>query len=205
MTEFNEQNFLPYNTDLDPVVLPEFGRTFQKMIDYCVSIPDREERNACAESIAVTMASMFPSLVGEGGDMTKVWDQINIISRFRLDVDFPCEVVSEETLNPVPDSIPYTASHIKFRHYGKNIEMMIERVAEMEDSPEKDSLISMIAHHMKKLMLIHNKEGVDDAKILRDLALYSNGKIDLDPEQYLLHEFKEIHVSSSGKKKRKKQ
>ena len=120
-------------------------------------------------------------------------------------MDFPCEVVSEETLNPVPDSIPYTASHIKFRHYGKNIEMMIERVAEMEDSPEKDSLISMIAHHMKKLMLIHNKEGVDDAKILRDLALYSNGKIDLDPEQYLLHEFKEIHVSSSGKKKRKKQ
>ncbi len=204
MAQLQDTNFIPYNTDMEPVVLPEFGRTFQKMIDYCVSIPDRDERNACAYSIAATMAQMFPAHVGDNGDMTQIWDQINIMSKFKLDVDFPCEVISAETLNPVPEPIPYTASHIKFRHYGKNIQLMIERVAEMEDGEEKDRLISMIAHHMKKLLLTHNKEGVDDAKILRDLALYSGGRIELDPETYILHEFKEIPMPAQNKKRRKK-
>lgn len=93
---------------------------------------------------------------------------------------------------------------MRFRHYGKNIEKMIAIVAEMEDGPEKDQLISMIAHHMKKLMLVHNKEGVDDTKILRDLALYSGGKINLDPNTYLLHEFKEVKMPVQQGKKRKK-
>ena len=92
--------------------------------------------------------------------------------------------------------------------FGRNIQNMVDYcvgiVADMEDGPEKDQLISMIAHHMKKLMLVHNKEGVDDAKILRDLALYSGGKINLDPETYLLHEFKEVKMPAQQGKKRKK-
>ncbi len=195
---------IPYNTEMEPVLLPEFGRSVQKMVDHCVAIADREERTACAYAIADVMASLFPQLVGEGRDMRKIWDEINILSRFELDIDFPCEVVTEETLNPKPNSIPYTANHMRFRHYGKNIEKMIATVADMEEGPERDQLISMIAHHMKKLMLVHNKEGVDDAKILRDLALYSNGKIDLDPNTYLLHEFKEVQAPAQQGKKRKK-
>ena len=93
---------------------------------------------------------------------------------------------------------------MRFRHYGKNIEKMIATVADMEDGPEKEQLISMIAHHTKKLMLVHNKEGVDDAKILRDLSLYSGGKINLDPKTYLLHEFKEVKMPAHQGKKRKK-
>jgi hypothetical protein len=81
---------------------------------------------------------------------------------------------------------------------------MIDRVANMEDSSEKDMLVSMIAHHMKKLMLIHNKEGVADAKILRDLAEYSHGKINLNPETYLLHEFHEAQAPEASKKSKKK-
>ena len=195
---------IPYNTDLEPVLLPEFGRNVQAMVEYCVSIPDREERNACAYAIADVMAGLFPELVGENHDMGKIWDQINIISRFRLDVDFPCEVITAEKMNPKPEKIPYTDSKIKFRHYGKSIEKMIEHIADMEESPEKDTLISMVAHHMKKLMLMHNKEGVDDAKVLRDLKLYSGGKIDLDPDTYLLHEFKEALPEKNYSKKRKK-
>ncbi len=195
---------IPYNTDMEPVVLPEFGRNIQNMVDYCVGIPDRDERTVCAYSIADIMASLFPQLVGENKDMTKVWDNINIMSRFELDIDFPCEVITREKMNPKPDAIPYTSSSMRFRHYGKNIEKMIAIVAEMEDGPEKDQLISMIAHHMKKLMLVHNKEGVDDTKILRDLALYSGGKINLDPNTYLLHEFKEVKMPVQQGKKRKK-
>lgn len=195
---------IPYNTDLEPLLLPEFGRTLQKMVDYCVALEDREERNHCAYTIADIMAGCYPELVGEGGDMRKVWDEINILSRFELDVDFPCEVITEEKMHPKPERIPYTASPMRFRHYGKNIERMIECVADMEPSAERDELISMIAHHLKKLMLTHNKEGVDDAKILRDLALYSGGRINLDPETYILHEFKEAPAPKQNNKKKKK-
>lgn len=189
---------------MEKILLPEFGRHIQQLVEYCVSIPDREERNASAYTLADIMANSFPELVGDNRDYSKIWDQLNIISRFRLDVDFPCEVITQEKMNPEPERIPYTASDMRFRHYGKNIEKMIERVANLEESEEKDLLISMIAHHMKKLMLQHNKEGVDDAKILRDLALYSNGKINLDPDTYLLHEFQEVAPAKNSSKKRKK-
>lgn len=189
---------------MEPVLLPEYGRHVQDLVNYCVSIPDREERTACAFEIARNIANLFPSLLGENRDMSKVWDLINILSRFELDIDFPCEVITADKINPVPDRLPYTASGIQLRHYGKNIEQMIDKVAALEEGEEKDLLISMIAHHMKKLMLQHNKEGVDDAKILRDLAFYSKGRINLDPTTYLLHEFKELVPTQKSDKKKKR-
>lgn len=195
---------IPYNTDNAPIRLPEFGRNIEGLVEHCCSIENREERTRCATAIVDMMAWLFPRLVGEQGDKSQIWDQLNIISGFQLDIDFPCEVITKEKMNPKPERIPYTASSMRYRHYGKNIEKMISIVSDMEDGEEKDLLISMIAHHMKKLMLIHNKEGVDDAKILRDLSEYSEGKINLDPSTYLLHEFKEIQVSTSSKNKKKK-
>ena len=195
---------LPYNTDMEPVLLPEYGRHLQGLVDYCVGIPDREERTVCAYAIADTMAGMFPELLGINKDYSKIWEQINIMSRFELDIDFPCEVITAEKMNPTPEKLPYTSSAMRFRHYGKNIEQMISTVADLEEGEEKEVLISMLAHHMKKLMLQHNKEGVDDAKILRDLALYSGGKINLDPSTYLLHEYREAPQPQRANNKRKK-
>lgn len=195
---------LPYNTDVAPITLPEFGRNIEGLVKYCSEIEDREERTRCAFALSDVMSNLFPELVGAHGDRSKIWDQMNIMSGFTLDIDFPCEVITKENLNPVPERIPYTAGPMRYRHYGKHIEEMITTVSEMEDGDEKDLLISMIAHHMKKLMLTHNKEGVDDAKILRDLAEYSHGKINLDPSKYLLHEYKEIELPTQGKGKKKK-
>lgn len=195
---------LPYNTDMEPILLPEYGRHLQGLVDYCVAIPDREERTACAYAIADTMASIFPELVSDPNDRSKVWNQINIMSRFELDIDFPCDVITAEKLNPKPEKIPYSNPEMRFRHYGKNIEKMIDVVAGLEEGEEKDLLVSMIAHHMKKLMLQYNKEGVDDAKILRDLALYSGGRIDLDPKTYLLHELREAPQAQIHNKKKKR-
>lgn len=195
---------IQYNTDLKPIVLPEFGRNVQQMVDYCLSIEDREERTRCAYGVVEIMANLFPELVKEKNDYSQIWDQVNIISNFQLDIDFPCDVITKERMNPKPYKIPYTAGPMRYRHYGKSIERMIEVVADMEPGDEKDLLISMIAHHMKKLMLIHNKEGVDDAKILKDLREYSEGRIDLDPATYLLHEFKEATPVNQPKGKKKK-
>lgn len=195
---------LPYNTDNETMKLPEYGRNLQNLVEYCCGLEDREERTACAYGIAEVMATMFPNLVGENKDYSTIWDHINLLSGFKLDIDFPVEVLTKEKMNPKPDKIPYTSSSIRYRYYGKNIEKMIEKVADMEDGQEKDALISLLAHHMKKLMLIHNKEGVSDAKVLKDLEIYSNGKIVLDPATYLLHEFKEEKPVMPQKNKRKK-
>lgn len=191
---------LYYNTGMPDLPMPEYGRNIQQMVDYCVSIPDREERTHCAHSIVAVMANMFP----ENRDIQKFWDHVNVMSGFKLDIDFPVEVIGEEGMHPKVSKIPYTLSRFRYRHYGKIIEAMIDKVAAMEDGEEKDDLISMIAHHMKKLMMVHNKEGMTDAKILRDLYVYSGGRIDLNPETYVLREFKEIKEPAPQKKKKKK-
>lgn len=196
---------IEYNTQASPLILPEYGRNIQKMVDFCVTIEDREERTRCACAIIKIMKTLFPDQSPQAAREQKLWDHLYKMSGFRLDIDFPVEVLKEDEMNPVPDSIPCGENQIRWRHYGRNIELMIDKVAALEDGPDKDALISMIAHHMKKLLLIHNKEGVDDAKILRDLATYSNGRIVLDPETYLLHEFKEAPTQpQQGKKSRKK-
>lgn len=201
---------MDYNTHLKPLILPEYGRNVQNMVDFCLTIPDREERTLCAKAIVGVMRKLTPQQANTPEKEQKLWDHLNIMSHFSLDVDFPVEVLSAEELSPAPKQIPYSNNRIRWRHYGKNIEQMIQVVANLEDGEDKDMLISMIAHHMKKLQFIHNKEGVDDAKILRDLAIYSDGKIDLDPNTYLLHEFKEVEVPANngrrqnGRKMRRK-
>lgn len=195
---------LTYNTQLKPLALPEYGRMIHQMVEYATQIPDRDERTRCAFAIAKIMKNLFPQEFASPDGERKMWDHINIISDFKLDIDFPVEVSSAEAIHPKPEPIPYGDQNIRHRYYGKNIQMMIDRVAELEEGPEKDSLISMIAHHMKKLMFTHNKEGVNDARILRDLAEYSKGRIQLAPETYILHEFREIEPVQNGKKKKKK-
>lgn len=195
---------IPYNTDKEPIRLPEFGRTMQSLVEYCVSLEDRDERNDCAYAIADVMANLFPELKGDNNDMSKIWDQMQIMSQFRLDVDFPWEVVTAEQINPKPERIPYAGAHIAMRHYGKYIEKMIPVIADMEDGPERDEYINLIANHMKKTMLVNNKEGVNDARILRDLEFFSNGKISLNPETYRLYEYRESASAQQSKKKRKK-
>lgn len=195
---------IPYNTDKEPVRLPEFGRTMQSLVEYCVSIEDRDERNACAYAIVDVMANLFPELKDDNDDLSKIWDQMQIMSDFKLDVDFPCPVITAEQINPKPERIPYTSERIALHHYGKYIEKMIPVIADMDDSPERDEYINMIANHMKKTMLVNNKEGVNDARILRDLEFFSGGKISLDPEKYQLYEFREAVPTQQSKKKRKK-
>ncbi|MBO5749033.1 MAG: DUF4290 domain-containing protein [Muribaculaceae bacterium] len=195
---------LDYNTQNRQLALPEYGRNIQQMVDFCLTIEDREIRTNCAFAIIDVMKNIMPDYEKQDDGIKMLWDHLNIMADFKLDIDFPFEVIKPEEMNPMPQRIPYGNSAIRYRHYGKNIEQMIDRVANMEDSSEKDMLVSMIAHHMKKLMLIHNKEGVADAKILRDLAEYSHGKINLNPETYLLHEFHEAQAPEAPKKSKKK-
>lgn len=200
----NIPNFLPYNTDMKPMRMPEYGRKIHELIEYCKLIEDRDERNACAYAIADVMARLFPQGVGGKGDRKKIWDHINIMAGFELDVDFPVEVVTREQLNPKADKMDYSKKPIHYRHYGRTIEMMVQKLVEMEPGEQRDTLILLIANQMKKHLIAHNKEVVSDAKVLKDLAEYSGGAIRLNPEEYPLHEYNELTPKNQVKKKKRK-
>lgn len=194
---------LTYNTQLKQLILPEYGRNIQQMVDYCLTIEDRQERTDCAYSIIRAMGNLFPAL-RDGEDSKKLWDHLAIMSGFELDIDYPVEIILPENLQTVPEKVPYTQSRIRYRHYGKILEGLIKKASSMEEGEERDQLVYYIANHMKKLMLGVNKDGVDDAKVFKDLAEYSHGAIRLDPETTRLHEFKAMPSPQTGKKKKKK-
>ena len=197
---------LTYNSQLKKLVLPEYGRNIQQMVDYCCTIADREERNKCAFSIINTMSNLVPQLNEEADYRHKLWDHLAIMSDFKLDVDYPYEIVKPENLETKPIPLSYKLEGIKMRHYGKIVDQMIQRACEYPDGDEKDALVMLIANHMKKLIYQINNEDVDDAKIFKDLEYYSKGKIKLDPTIHSLHEFKVApsQQATSSKKKKKK-
>ena len=197
---------LTYNSQLKTLVLPEYGRNIQQMVDYCLTIEDRDERTHCAYTIVQNMANMFPQLRAETDYQHKLWDHLMIMSDFKLDVDFPFDDnIREENLDTKPDPIRYELEPIKYRHYGKNIERMIERAATYPEGDERDALAMLLANHMKKLIFQINNEDVDDAKIFKDMERYSHGVIRLDPDTHHLHEYQIVKpVQPAGKKKKKK-
>lgn len=195
---------LSYNTQLKKLVLPEYGRNIQQMVDHCLTLENRDERTRCAYAIISTMGNLFPELRDSDDNDRKLWDHLVIMSDFKLDVDFPCEVIQAENLATGPDKINENFVPMRYRHYGKSLQTMVDKAAAMEPSPARDELISLLAHHMKKLMLAVNKDGVDDAKVFKDLAEMSHGRIQLNPAEYHLHEFKEAPQPVTGKKKKKK-
>ena len=181
-----------YNTQQKKLIMPEYGRNVQQMIDHCVSIEDREERTRCANTIINIMGNLFPHLRDVDDFKHKLWDHLAIMSDFKLDIDYPYEIIRKENLRTKPDRIPYTLTPIRYRHYGKTLERMIKKGEDYPDGPERDQLISLLANHMKKSFLTWNKEVVDDDKIFKDLREYSHGRIDLSPETFRLKESKEF-------------
>lgn len=195
---------LTYNTQLKKLILPEYGRNIQQMVDYCVTIPDKEERTVCANSIIASMGNLFPQLRDVEDFRHKLWDHLAIMSDFKLDIDYPCEVIKPESLESRPDAIPYKLTPIRFRHYGKYIELLITKAVAMEDGEEKDALVDLIANHMKKQLLMVNPDGVNDARVFKDLAMYSHGNIRLDPSTHRLHQYKTAPAPTNSSKKKKK-
>lgn len=195
---------LTYNTGKPRLILPEYGRNIQQMVDHCLTIEDRDERTRCAHTIVAAMLKLFPKIKEQENYQQKLWDHLAIMSGFRLDIDAPVEMISSDPHDSKPERVPYSGHHIRFRHYGKDIELMIARIIAMPEGAERDELTLLVANHMKKLLLTVSKDGVEDEKIFRDLADYSHGEIRLDPQSTHLHDFQIIAPVAQGKKKKKK-
>lgn len=194
---------MDYNTAMPKLEMREYGRNIQKLVDHCSKIEDREERNKCAFAIAEVMVHLFPELNGEDISSRKVWDHINIISGFSLDIDFPCEVLQSNDLRPKPEKIPYSRKSDRFRVYGDNLVKMIKEISKMEGGVDKDRLIFLIANQMKKLLITVNADSATDRRVFNDIKEISGGSIDIDPESYKLNEYIGISTNQPGKKKKK--
>ncbi|MDE7119455.1 MAG: DUF4290 domain-containing protein [Muribaculaceae bacterium] len=194
---------LTYNTRQKQLVLPEYGRNIQRMVDHCLTIADRGERTQCAYAIVKAMGCLFPELK-QGENEHKLWDHLMIMSGFSLDIDFPCEVVGREELQSAPAAVPYMQSPMRYRHYGRLTQAMIAKAVEMPAGDERDELVLLLANQMKKQMLAVNPDGVDDGRIFRDLADMTRGEIRLDPAAVSLRQYKAAPQPAKGKKKKKR-
>ena len=183
---------MKYNTTEKRLALPEYGRHIQNMVDHCITIEDRDERNRCANAIISIMGNLFPHLRDVNDFKHILWDHLAIMSDFKLDVDYPYEIIKKENLYSRPPRIPYGDSRIRYRHYGKILEQMIRKTTERGNSPEKDVLVRMLANHMKKTFIVWNKDTVTDRKILSDLAELSDNLIVLNEEKYRLIDNREV-------------
>ncbi|MEX1000735.1 MAG: DUF4290 domain-containing protein [Crocinitomicaceae bacterium] len=176
---------LVYNTERPKMQIPEYGRNVQKMVDYAVSLGDKEERNKVANAIIKVMGELNPHLRDVEEYKPKLWTHLLIMSDFQLDVDFPYEKPEREKLAAKPESVPYPQSPIKIGHYGKNVEKMIDIACEMEKGEEREALEKHIGSLMKRFHLTFNSTFVEDETILEHLAKLSDGRIQLSDTSFL--------------------
>ncbi len=195
---------MEYTTLQGKLIMPEYGRNIQQMVSFALTIEDREERTRCVKTIINIMGNLFPYLRDVNDFKHKLWDHVAIMSDFKLDIDFPYEILLKENLYTRPESIPYKNSRIRYQHYGRTLEEMIEKVAEYQDGEEKNELIRLIANQMKKCFLTWNKEVVDDRKIFDDLRQLSKGKLDISEDFFKLVESKDVLYNKKNKQRKKK-
>ena len=183
---------LEYNSERPLMIIPEYGRHIQKLVNHCVALESKEERNTMAQAIVDVMGNLQPHLRDVPDFKHKLWDQLFIMSDFKLDAESPYPQPSREELQEKPERLAYPTATSKYRYYGKNIQTMINVALSWEDGDLRDALIYTIANHMKKCYLNWNKDTVDDAVIFNHLYDLSNKQIDLRAAEEDLVETKSL-------------
>ena len=171
---------MEYSTQRAKLILPEYGRNIQKMVEYIKTIEDRETRNNAAQEIINIMGNMNPHLRDINDFKHKLWDQIAQMAEFELDIDSPYPTPIAETFTSKPSQIPYTEGRLKYKYLGRIMQKLISAAAELEDKEKKDELVKVITNHMKKLYVIWNKDTVEDSVIFDRLTELSEGKLNVE-------------------------
>lgn len=195
-----------YNTDRPDLAIPEYGRNVHRMVEHCMTIEDREKRNAVAQSIIDVIGNLNPHLRDTPDFKHKLWDHLFIMSDFKLDVDSPYPIPTAETFAGRPEQLEYPARTYKMRHYGHIVRQLIDEAVNKEGEEQKE-LIRQIANQMKRSYLTFNKDTVDDAIILQELKILSQGKLDtegIELSNELVLPTSTTNMSSGSKNRRKK-
>src|SRR5512133_2105755 len=166
-----------YNTQRKKMALPEYGRNVQKMVDHIKTIKDKDERNRAARTIISIMGNLNPQIRDVGDFRHKLWDHLALIADFELEFDSPYPIPEPEKFIEKPKQIPYQQGSIRFLHYGRIIELMIDAAARMDDGDEKEYLTNLIVNQMKKAYITWNRSQVADEVIIENLKFLSRGKL----------------------------
>lgn len=170
---------MEYNTSRSKMSISEYGRNIQKMIEYIMTIEDRDKRNQLTTATINVMGQLNPHLRDVNDFKHKLWDHLFIMSDFKLDVDSPYPTPSPQTLARKPERLRYSTNNVSFKHYGRHIELIIEEACKLENGDEKTALVNLIANHLKKSYLTWNRDTVTDEEIASHLILLSGGRLRL--------------------------
>jgi len=194
---------LDYNTERETLLMPEYGREIQKMVDYAVSLPDRNERLHCALSIIRMMETRLPQIHDNGDFEQTLWDHLYLMSHKQLDIDWPYDVAGAEKIHSKPAPIPLPQNRLKLRHYGKLIMELAEKLKTMPAGQERDTLVRYTANQMKRDLVTWGHGSMDDEKVADDLARLTDGIIQLDLNTFKFEKVSAVSEDSKGKKRKK--
>lgn len=173
-------NGLDYNTKRETLLLPEYGREIQRMVDYAIGMPTKRERNACANTIVRMMATKVPQSVETDEGLAALWDHLYLMGKGQLDIDWPCDVSEAVKITQKPQPMPIRKNHVRLRHYGHLVEECFEMLKTMPEGREKDRLVNLTANQMKRDLANWGRGSLDDERVADDLARFTDGRVQLD-------------------------
>ena len=192
---------LDYNTKREKLMMPEYGREIQKMIDLAVSLPTKEERQKCANTIIQLMETKVPQLADSSDYEQTLWDHLYLMSHKQLDIDWPFDVSEAEKILSKPQPMQLPKDELKLRHYGKLVSELFEKLKSMPEGEERDTLIFYTANQMKRDLATWGHGSIEDERVANDLARYTDGVIQLDLNTF---KFEKVSVAEETKKTKKK-
>jgi hypothetical protein len=197
---------LDYNTQREKLLMPEYGREIQKMVDHAVSLPDKAERLKCAKSIIRLMESKNPQLHDSENYEQALWDHLYLMSHRQLDIDWPYDVSEAEKILSKPEPMAHPSEGTHMRHYGRLMEEVFERLKTMPEGEERDELVRLTANQMKRNLATWGHGSMDDEKVADDLARFTDGKIQIDLNNFRFDHIVAVSNNENGKRngKRKK-
>lgn len=196
---------LDYNTQRETLLMPEYGREIQRMIDHAITLPDKEDRLRCAKTIVKLMATKVPQIRDNNDFEQTLWDHLYLMSHKQLDIDWPFDISEAEKFHNKPQPMPLPQDDIRLRHYGRLVSELLNKLKEMPEGAERDELIRLTANQMKRDLVQWGHGSIDDEKVADDMARLTDGAVQLDLNHFT---FERVNLSepqtkrSSGKKKK---
>ncbi len=175
---------LDYNTQRDKLVLPEYGREVQKMVEYATNLKTKAERQRCAETIICIMERMFPQSKENVNHRLKLWDHLAIISDFKLDIDYPVDISEAKHISEKPSALGYPKGDNPVKHYGSLVFELLEKLKDMPEGKEKDELIRLTANQMKRNLVQWSHGSSEDEKVADDVEKLTDGKVKIDMKAF---------------------
>lgn len=196
---------MEYNTNRKKLILPEYGRCIQQMVDHAKSLDDREERLRCATTIISLMANMHEQHGDPEDFRQKLWNHLATMANYELDIDYPVDIERHDNDNDKRERVPYPQKIIKKRHYGFIVETLAKKMTELEDIEERNALAGLVANQMKRCLAKWNRDAMDEEKIVEDIATYTENIVHLDMDSFkFISDSEALNGSQSNGSKRKR-